>query len=292
MKNKILAGILIVFLLIFTTCLLSCEEEKEYVDLSVMSFNIRLNTSVDKGVKSWGIRRPLVKDYVISKSADVVCFQEVTVSQKEHIKEDFADSYETYWKGRDNTSETEGLAILYKKDRFELVESGVFWLSETPEEMSKGWSALYYRICVNVTLRDKISDKVFTVYNVHLDHISGEARENGIKLVAERAKEKGNEAIICGDFNANESSECVSALALTHNSAKAVASISDEGGTYNDFGGIMIQLLADFYATPIDHIFVEKSIIVDEYVIFDERPNEDGYYSDHYAIMAKIRLEK
>ena len=63
-------------------------------------------------------------------------------------------------------------ALWYKKARFELLASGYFWLSETPEIAgSRGWDGACERIASWGKLKDKISGKEYFALNTHLDHI-------------------------------------------------------------------------------------------------------------------------
>ena len=150
MKKRLILLFLVIALAFTAFSFLGCEETEPETELRLLCYNVRLWTFTDMGDTAWNKRRPLIVEQILAKSADVICLQEVTEIQKNHFAEDLTEEYEMIWYGRDNLINTEGLAILYKKDKFDLVDSGVFWLSETPEEMSKGWDSSCYRICVNI----------------------------------------------------------------------------------------------------------------------------------------------
>jgi endonuclease/exonuclease/phosphatase family metal-dependent hydrolase len=101
-------------------------------------------------------------------------------------------------------------AILYRKDRFELLDGNTFWLSETPEEKgSVGWDAALPRIVTWVKFKDKQTGKVFFHFNTHFDHIGVVARNESAKLLKQRAHSIAGDTpvIITGDFNCGENEQ-------------------------------------------------------------------------------------
>ena len=279
--------------------LLAYRSEGEY---TVWSFNIRLKTAFEYGTR-WDERKADVVEYIDTSGADVLCLQEVTKAQYD----DLAASLKNYgiiWYPRDGGSNAEGLAILYSDD-FTATNEERFWLSETPDVQSKGWGAAYPRICVHATLKHTSGDvgaaypricvhatlkhtsgDVLDVYNVHLDHISGNARINGIKLVVDRAFAAGGNAVIAGDFNADTESDCYAAISESFTDA-AHASDSQSGYTYNDWG-----LVNHYGDSPIDHIFLSENLTPKVFrVLYDHIGGVDGeYYSDHYAIGVRFAV--
>ena len=285
---KVLVILILAGTFLFLVFVPKVNEADIYHSMKFVCYNIRLHTLMDFGLHMWEDRRPLIKDQLYSKDPDVICMQEVKETQYAHLIEDYSSDYEIYWAGRDDSYNTEGLAVLYKKDKYTLVEKGMFWLSETPDVSSKDWGTTFPRICVYVTLQyvEDGKEVSFTVYNVHLDHISEYARIKGLELVNKVAKEKGNKTIICGDFNANEESECYLELKKDYDSSREVARKSDSGATYNGYGKVNKE------GSPIDHIFVDKSIRVDLYDNCQEVPNSDKvkHYSDHNALYTELKI--
>ena len=79
--------------------------------------------------------------------------------------------------------------MFYRKDRFDAVKSGTFWLSETPDAPgSKSWNAVCPRICTWVQLADKATGRTFCFANAHTDHKSELARTDGMKLIMKRMR--------------------------------------------------------------------------------------------------------
>ena len=70
-------------------------------------------------------------------------------------------SYSYIGTGRDGVGKGESSNIYYKQDRFKLKEQNTFWLSETPDTISKGWDAAYRRVCTYGLFKDKKTRKIF-----------------------------------------------------------------------------------------------------------------------------------
>ena len=155
--------------------------------------------------------------------------------------------------------------MFYNTYRFELKDKGSFWLSETPEEMSKDWGAACYRICSYVILTDKESGKDLVVFNTHLDHISDEARINGINVVLEKIKQFGGlPSIIMGDFNAEEDSDTYRAATENFYDAKYQTEVTARGATYQNWGKQLDRENIDYF------MISKEGIAVNEYRIIDD----------------------
>ena len=176
------------------------------IELRVMSFNIRQGKGQD-GDNRWEFRKDLVAEVIRNESPDLVGLQEVYSFQLEHLRGRLPE-YGAVGAGRDGGSKGEHCPILYRQDRFELVESDTFWLSDTPATPSTSWGNNYRRICTWARLVDRQTNKAFLVYNTHLDHESAVAREKGIRLILETIASRPGRApfLLCGDFNSGEDS--------------------------------------------------------------------------------------
>lgn len=263
-------------------------DEKEKTYFNVMSFNIRVQTDDDKGVKNWSNRRTHIYEYLKESNADVICMQEVTQSQAEDLQNGLDGTYEVVYYARENSGNPEGLAVCYNNAEFDLVEKNMFWLSETPDKMSKGWGANYYRICVNLLLKHKETGVYLDVYDVHLDHQVELARVNGLKLIMEKATAKGYPTVVAGDFNTVKESECYETISEKMYDCQATASSSDDGVTYHNWGKSVDELKSK---SAIDFCFVSKDITPIEFDIMQDTVSGGVYYSDHYAISSYIAVE-
>lgn len=169
---------------------------------------------------------------------------------------------------------------------FTVIDSGTFWLSETPEECSYGWDAACRRVCTWAVLCNRHTEEVFAYFNTHLDHKSSTARVNGIALVQKRIKELGLPTILTGDFNLKEGTTAYKTiLADGVEDTKTKATTTDTGGTYHNYGA------NDTTTTkPIDFCLVTKGDFnVSTYKIV--RDTFSGAYpSDHFPIYADLKF--
>lgn len=256
---------------------------KEGNDITVMSSNVRCFALDDLFTKSWFYRAELIRNNLSEVSPDIVGFQEVTWLHYDYLK-DILPEYDSVITYRDNTLMSEGCPIFYRRDRFNLIDKGSFWLSETPEKMSKDWGAACYRICSYVILKEKTTDKEIVVFNTHLDHVSDEARINGISVVLNKIKEFGGKpSILMGDLNAEPDSVTYKSAVENFDDAQTVASVTMDGATYQAWGTKLEK-------PRIDYFMVSKTgITVNQYKVLCN--TYDGIYpSDHFPIYINISL--
>ncbi len=251
--------------------------------ISMMSCNLRCLTPLDLGKRSWFFRADLIVEDIASAAPGIIGFQEATKWQYDYMS-DCLEGYDSVITYRDKSPLSEGCPIFYKSELYELVDKGSFWLSETPEVMSRDWGSACYRICSYVILSDKLSGSEFVVFNTHLDHVSDEARIKGVNVVLDKIAEFGGlPAVIMGDFNAEEGSETYEAV--TENFLDAVYELpeSDLRGTYQSWGELS-------GGRRIDYFMISKSGF--EVLGYDVLAAvHDGVYSsDHCPIVLDVRL--
>lgn len=168
--------------------------------LRVMSFNIR-NSAAQDGANGWTRRREMVVDRIRAFSPDVVGLQEVLVDQAAYLDGALTE-YTRFGRGRERDPMIgEQAAVLFLTERFEQLDAGHFWLSETPTVAgSKSWDASLPRIVTWVRLRDR-QDRFapFHFHSTHFDHRGDIARARSAALILERVPR--TRAIIAGDFN-------------------------------------------------------------------------------------------
>ncbi len=178
--------------------------------LRVMSFNIRYGTAKD-GPNHWDQRKEFVTDTIKAFDPDLLGTQETLGFQRDFLAEKLP-GYTALGVGRDDgLNKGEMMAIYVRKDRFEIIESGHFWLSETPDVIgSKSWDTSLPRMATWVELKDtKATGTPSLVWmNTHFDHIGVEARKQSARLLRERVQsQKDKPVIVTGDFNSIEGSE-------------------------------------------------------------------------------------
>ena len=249
------------------------------------TYNIRYDNPNDKG-NLWVDRAPVIGSLIRFHGYEIIGMQEVLKNQLDDLGK-MLPEFAHYGVGRDNgISEGEHSVIFYKKDRFDLMDSGDFWLSQTPEKVGPGWDANLNRICSWVKLKEKNSKKVFYVFNAHYDHEGVEARRESSKLVLAKIKSiaKGQPAIFMGDLNGGRESECYKTLAtstLLHDIYDITSMRYANNGTFNAFGN---NIQKD---NIIDHIFVTKSFSSMYYGILTDT-YMGKYPSDHFPVLVEV----
>lgn len=273
---------------------MSLSEKTQPLDLRVMTFNIRTGFAED-GENHWDLRKEFVCDVIREYAPDVLGVQEACRFQLDAFNEHLP-AYGEVGIGRDGGSEGEYSSILYLKNRFEVSESGTFWLSDTPAIPSAHWGNQYRRICTWARLIDKQSARAFYVYNTHLDHQSQPARERSIQLIMQHinARSHPDPFVLTGDFNAGEDNPVIGYLKgdgtfdapnplPVIDSFRALHPDDQVVGTSHRFTGIS-------NGPKIDYIFVQPSTRVLAAAIV--RTNrKDRYPSDHYPVTAQLRFE-
>jgi len=251
----------------------------------VMTFNLRYKYDYQRMVNA----AELIGQYY----PDSIGVQECTYEWMNILKKQLPE-YAYVGVGRDTGNQEkdcgEQCGILYLKAKYELVDSGTFWLSETPDTVSKGWDGNCRRICTWVILKNKETGEKFAHFNTHLDHIGTEAREKGLKLVLDKVKEITDmPLILTGDFNFTEQStkkmKLLKDSGLTYTKDAAAEKETGKGITYHDYE-------PESTSAPyiIDYIWVNKEVeSVAKYKIIEDKI-DDKFVSDHYPVMADIKM--
>ena len=253
--------------------------------IKMMSYNLRCISPTDWGKKAWFYRANLVIDDIENEKPGIIGFQESTKWHYKYLV-DTLKGYDSVIEYRDEAFNSEGCPIFYNTSLYELVDKGSFWLSETPEVMSKSWGAQYNRVCSYVILTDKASGEDFVVFNTHLSHVSDEARINGIKVVLDKIAEFGSlPAVIMGDFNALEGSVTYNSVTENFLDAKKVAEKTSDSHTYQNWGN-------PEKFQRIDYFMVSKTgFKINSYDVLSAV--HDGVYSsDHCPIVLEVEIEK
>ncbi|MDH6303902.1 endonuclease/exonuclease/phosphatase family metal-dependent hydrolase [Parabacteroides sp. PF5-5] len=264
----------------------NCKENKE-TSLRVASYNLRMDTPYDS-LNAWSYRKDAVKALIQYHDFDIVGTQEGFVHQLKGICE--LPEYAYSGSGREDGKEAgEHSAIIYKKEKFTILESGDFWLRETPDEPGLGWDATCCnRICSWVKFKENQSGDEFYFFNVHFDHEGVVARQESGKLMVQKIKEIAQDVpVICtGDFNSTPDTEQIKTLSSFLQDSRKISKLPPYGpeGTFNSR---FTHPISNKYR--IDYIFVSSSIEVNKYgVLTDQRNNTPYYPSDHQPVVADI----
>ena len=267
--------------LLLLLCIASCSYFVNAQTMTVATYNIRNDANSDdaKNGNGWQQRLPEVCNLIKYHDFDIFGTQEGLYHQLENMKEQLPEM-DYIGVGRDDGKQAgEYSAIFYKKDKFKLLDSGNFWLSNNSSKPNMGWDAVCIRICSWGKFKEKTSGKEFYMFNVHTDHVGVKARKEPV--------------ILTGDFNSDQNSESYMLLNTT-NQLRDSYELSPikyaNNGTFNSFN------LTRKTDERIDHIFINNDFKVIRYGILTDiywdRNSVPRVASDHYPVAAELEFKK
>jgi len=257
--------------------------------LKIMTYNIRLDLASD-GENAWPNRKAYWASQISFYEPDIFGIQEALPHQVTDINNLLPD-YDYVGVGRDGEGKGESSNIFFKRNRFKVIEQSTFWLSETPEKISKGWDAALNRVCTYALFKDTKTKKSFWVFNTHLDHIGEIARTNSIQLILSKIKElnaQNDPVFLMGDFNSEPTEQRIIDLKKQMNDSKEISEAEPFGpkGTFNAFKH------NEAVTKLIDYIFLSKGspFKVKKYAVLSDS-KDLKYPSDHLPVFIELELK-
>ena len=254
--------------------------------LKLLTYNIRLDVESD-GENKWSNRKDFFTSQIQFYEPDIFGVQEAKPNQVIDIATAISD-YSYIGIGREGVGQGESSNIYYKKDRFKILKSNTFWLSETPDKISKGWDAAFNRVCTYALFKDLKTKKTFWVFNTHLDHIGELAKTNGILLILSKIaalNAKNDTVIFMGDFNSKPTDSRIIVLKKVMNNTRDISETKPFGpsGTFNGFKH------NEPVTECIDYIFISKksNFKVGKYAVLSDS-QDLRYPSDHLPVYTEI----
>jgi endonuclease/exonuclease/phosphatase family metal-dependent hydrolase len=252
------------------------------LSVRVMSFNIRYDNPKD-GEDRWEKRREMLLDTVRAYNPDLLGMQEVLASQADFLREKLPD-YGFCGGGRDDGERKgEFSPVMFRKDRFELLASGQWWLSPNPEKVgSKGWDAALPRIVTWARLKERAGGTTFLLFNTHWDHMGVGARVESGKLMRR----------LIDDFNSTEDSPQYATLTagddagvrLTDAYREIHPKRQPDEASFHAFKGGREGSRIDWILHSAHWTAKDASI---------DHTQKDGHYpSDHYPVTAELELRR
>jgi endonuclease/exonuclease/phosphatase family metal-dependent hydrolase len=256
--------------------------------IRVMSFNIRYDNPGDS-LNSWDYRKDRVVNLIRFFEPDFIGTQEALIHQVEYLEEHLPSTGRIGVGRADGEDGGELSAILYNKNRFELVagSDSTIWLSETPAKPSKSWDAALPRILTFGKFRDKSSGRELYVFNTHFDHIGKQARSESARLILKTIKEVAGDqpVVLTGDFNVVETDKPYQILEESFLRDAFYASQLPSVGPEFTFSGFDVP--GPEKKRRIDFIFVNDVIDVTRHAILSLFRG-DSFPSDHLPVIADL----
>ena len=257
--------------------------EKSDEAVRVMSFNVRCADDPEGSINN---RSKIAKAIIEQYAPDSFGVQEAKPKWLRILDKEFGDRYDRVGESRDFFGPfSEYGCVYYLKDKYNLIDSGTFWLSETPyEKYSVSFDSACRRIATWAILENKETGEKYTHVNTHLDHVLETTRVEQCRVLLEEMAKIQLEGtlVITGDFNTYNDGGVYASMLEGTDDAGAVAENADSGITFHGYGK-----RKDEGQGPIDFVFVTKGTKVENYKII--RDTAKGMYpSDHYPIIADV----
>lgn len=278
-------------LLLWSVFCLVIPSIAQTIQVKWATFNVRYDNPAD-GLNNWKYRKDKVAGFIKSQHIDIVGMQEVLHNQLEDLKARLPEYAEVGVGRDDGKTKGEYSPLFYRKDKFELLDSHTFWLSQYPDSVGFiGWDGACTRIATWAKLKDKKTGKIFMAVNTHFDHVGTEARKNSALLIIKKIQEIVGDrpAVLTGDFNVSEKWEAYKTITTNKFVMKDAYKIAKKregvNYTWQDFGKEPLNK-----REKIDFIFVTPQISVLDAYIPKEAKGPTGYLSDHNPHVATLKF--
>jgi len=272
------------YLLLLTSFFSTISAQK----LKLITYNIRLDIASD-GENAWANRKEYWASQVSFYEPDIFGIQEALPHQVSDIST-LLPKYSYVGTARDGIGKGEASNIFFRNERFKVLQQNTFWLSETPDTISKGWDAALNRVCTYALFKDSITKQTFWVFNTHLDHIGELARTNSIQLILAKIKALNTQkypVFFMGDFNSEPTEQRIINLKNEMNDSHDISEEKPFGpsGTFNGFRH------QEAVTKRIDYIFLSKDnpFKVNKYAILSDSIDLK-YPSDHLPVYIELRF--
>ena len=257
--------------------------------LTVMSYNIRCGSCERADdVNHWSRRKFLVADVIRNSNADVIGLQEAEAFQLRDLL-DLLGDFEGYGVGRDDGKQQgEMNAVLVRRSAWAIASPRTLWLSETPDQASRGWDAMLNRTLTVLQLTSRATARPLYFLNTHFDHQGGKARNESAKLIVQTVQALGADArvVLTGDLNGQPGFGAYRVLAAQLLDAELASHSLNQGGhiSFNNFG----RDIED--DNKIDYVFVSAGLDVQSHRIVTDTV-KGLYPSDHFPVAADVVIE-
>ena len=269
----------------------------------VMSFNVRGASHMRDGVNVWEKRAAMNVETIKRHEPDLIGFQEFQNENREVYEKELPNYTRLPGPVYGTAQVEEFAAIFFDPDRFEALDSGGFWLSDTPEEYSSSWGNEVIRSANWAVLRCRENGATFLHVNTHLDHVSEPARVEGNRLILRQTEEirksRGDlPTVVTGDFNCTPGTRPYGIFlenGFVDTFLAAGNEDDDDAYTFHAFKGA--RFTPDHTDKPtgrIDWILVRdeaERVKISSHEILRDGDEEAGTYpSDHYPVLAQLQL--
>ncbi|MDY2942953.1 MAG: endonuclease/exonuclease/phosphatase family protein [Paludibacteraceae bacterium] len=277
------------------------------------NYNIRYvnANNGDTGDKLWANRRQYVTQIFTDYDFDIVGLEEVTGNNKDAVTgksqlqdlQDLLPDYTMIAYEREDKQYSYG-AIMYKTNKYECIAHNAFWISETPDVVSKGWTAEenIYRRCIWAHMRVRSTGEEFYFCQAHTNYGPTECGIEGAKLVSRILHEKAGQMpiVLVGDFNLQRSTHKEAYRGYASVFYDAALTVSAEQNYCLPTTNPSVTYTANNWipagqsgaaGSEFDYIFYDHMTPLSRHII-TENYGRSVNPSDHYPLLVRFRLEK
>ena len=210
--------------------------------LRVMSFNVRTGIAND-GLNDWDHRRDIMVRTIREQHPDVLGTQELNKFQGDYIVSKLPQ-YVWFGIGRHGDDGDEHMGVFYRTDRLRMIDSGNYWLSDTPNKPgSISWGNPYPRMVTWALFERKTNGRRFYYCNTHFPYRDQDelARTRSAEeiLAHLNALSATLPIVMTGDFNsAPDKLDHAVLTSLLDDAWISAASRSGPEKTFHNFTGI------------------------------------------------------
>ena len=256
----------------------------------IISSNIRFWNNNQDLENGWDRRKTAIIAMMKDLKPSVIGFQECSAFQRDYILERCPEYDYIDYLIRRNAANLKSYAaftdpVMWNRNELELLEWDAFYLSETPDTCSASWGAAEPRTALWCRFKHKETGKEFIFINTHLDHVSSEARKNGLDVILDmmpKINKQNLPMVMLGDFNAQYKDTALDRLKTEWKDARVEAKDSDDKYTFNGFGKT--------WNGTIDYIWYTGFKRCHNYKVIVRKYNHVPFISDHYPIRADLEL--
>ena len=250
-----------------------------------MSFNIKTpSTEPEEDFHKWENRRDACCAMINYHRPMLLGVQECKLPQREYLLSK-CKGYGVVGRSRDNTTDGQQTAIFYLRDSISVLESGTFWLTETPDKVSKLEGGALYRTATWIKAQHKSTGTIFYHLNTHLEHSTNAYRAIEMPILLDYIEKNFEDypIVMTADWNQSDEHELFTEMYKTFKNPRFIAPLTDKGATYNNFGGETSFL-------RIDHIFYRGFSGCSKFGIDRQTWAGHAYLSDHYPVYAVLHF--
>jgi len=251
--------------------------------IMIMSSNVRYGSASETlEENNWVNRKTAYCTMVNTMQPVLMGVQECQGNQRTDILAG-CPGYECIGRSRDNNANGEQVGIFYRPDLVVIKDWGTFWLTETPDQVSKHPAAGHYRCATWAKVMHIQTGSEFYYINTHLDLTDVRGFEVDVIMSFVGSKCGNSPVVMSADWNTTDDDPIFDEMYRTFLNARNTAVTGDAYGTFNGFTNANSS-------TRIDHIFYRGFSSCARFITVRQAWEGHKFISDHYPVYAILKF--